>query len=78
MNLGAGTVCTLDELDAALAAGATFIVTPIVNADVILACKKEKVPVIPGGFTPTEIYQAWQLARTWSSSFPPTDSVRNT
>jgi 2-dehydro-3-deoxyphosphogluconate aldolase / (4S)-4-hydroxy-2-oxoglutarate aldolase len=70
MNLGAGTVCTLDDLDAALTAGATFIVTPIINAVVILACKKEKVPVIPGGFTPTEIYQAWQLGADMVKLFP--------
>lgn len=70
MNVGAGTVCSLDDLDAALSAGATFIVTPIVNPDVIRACNEEKVPVIPGGFTPTEIYQAWQLGANMVKLFP--------
>jgi 2-dehydro-3-deoxyphosphogluconate aldolase/(4S)-4-hydroxy-2-oxoglutarate aldolase len=70
MNVGAGTVCSLDDLDAALSAGATFIVTPIVNAEVIRACRKESVPVIPGGFTPTEIYQAWQLGADMVKLFP--------
>ena len=70
MNVGAGTVCTLKDLDSALSAGATFIVTPIVNSDVIQACKKENVPVIPGGFTPTEIYNAWQLGADMVKIFP--------
>ena len=70
MNVGAGTVCTLKDLDSALSAGATFIVTPIVNPDVIQACKKENVPVIAGGFTPTEIYNAWQLGADMVKVFP--------
>ena len=70
MNVGAGTVCTLRDLDSALSAGATFIVMPIVNPDVIRTCKKEGVPVIPGGFTPTEIYNAWHLGADMVKVFP--------
>jgi len=70
MNIGAGTVCTLDDLDSALSAGATFIVTPIVNADVIQQCKQAEIPIIPGGFTPTEIYHAWQLGADMVKVFP--------
>jgi len=70
MNVGAGTVCTLKDLDTALSAGATFIVTPIVNADVIQRCKQEQIPIIPGGFTPTEIYNAWQLGADMVKIFP--------
>jgi len=70
INIGAGTVCTLDDLDAALSAGARFIVTPIVNADVIRQCNQAQVPVIPGGFTPTEIYNAWQLGADMVKVFP--------
>ena len=70
MNVGAGTVCTLEDLESALKAGATFIVTPIVNIDVIKACNKEKTPVIPGAFTPTEIYQAWESGADMVKLFP--------
>lgn len=70
MNVGAGTVCSLQDLDAALSAGAAFIVTPVVNGDVIERCNREKVPVIPGGFTPTEIYRAWQLGADMVKLFP--------
>src|SRR5690349_19792846 len=37
-NVGAGTVTTLEELEQALGAGASFIVTPAVLPDVIEAC----------------------------------------
>ena len=70
MNVGAGTVCTLDDLESALNAGATFIVTPIVNIDVIKVCNDENVPVIPGAFTPTEIYQAWESGADMVKLFP--------
>src|SRR5262245_34646623 len=43
-NVGAGTVTTLEELDLALGAGASFIVTPAVLPDVIDACVRRKVP----------------------------------
>jgi 2-dehydro-3-deoxyphosphogluconate aldolase / (4S)-4-hydroxy-2-oxoglutarate aldolase len=70
MNVGAGTVCSLTDLDSALAAGATFIVTPIVNPDVIRACNRERIPVIPGGLTPTEIYRAWEYGADMVKVFP--------
>ena len=32
INIGAGTVCNMDDLEKALNAGASFIVTPIIDA----------------------------------------------
>ncbi|WP_114938126.1 bifunctional 4-hydroxy-2-oxoglutarate aldolase/2-dehydro-3-deoxy-phosphogluconate aldolase [Mucilaginibacter endophyticus] len=72
LNIGAGTVCTMNDLDRALNAGAQFIVTPIVNDDVIAACAAQKVPVFPGAYTPTEIYKAWSLGATMVKVFPAT------
>lgn len=69
-NVGAGTVCTLKDLDEALRAGAEFIVTPVLVPDVIAACKTAKIPVIPGAFTPTEIYRAWELGADLVKIFP--------
>jgi 2-dehydro-3-deoxyphosphogluconate aldolase/(4S)-4-hydroxy-2-oxoglutarate aldolase len=69
-NVGAGTVCTLELLEAALAAGASFIVTPVVAEDVIEVCVKRGVPVFPGAFTPTEIHRAWSLGATMVKLFP--------
>lgn len=72
LNIGAGTVLTLNDLDKALAAGATFIVTPVLNEDVIQACVLGNVPVFPGAYTPTEIYKAWSLGAAMVKVFPAT------
>lgn len=70
LNIGAGTVCTLDDLDKALGAGAQFVVTPIVQEEIIQECVRSKIPVFPGAFTPTEIYKAWQLGASMVKVFP--------
>ena len=70
MNIGAGTVCKMSELKKALAAGASFIVTPILNKKVIKFCVKNSIPVFPGAMTPTEIYTAWKLGVTAVKIFP--------
>ena len=70
MNIGAGTVLNKKHLEAALDAGAQFIVTPVVNKAVIKACAESEVPVFPGAMTPTEIYQAWKWGATAVKVFP--------
>lgn len=70
LNIGAGTVLTLEMLESALNAGAGFIVTPVVNEEVIRRCVAIKVPVFPGAFTPTEILRAWDLGATMVKVFP--------
>ena len=72
LNIGAGTVCTLDDLDKALAAGAQFIVTPVTDKKVIRACVKQGIPIFPGAFTPTEVYKAWTLGASMVKVFPTT------
>ncbi|MDT0551862.1 bifunctional 4-hydroxy-2-oxoglutarate aldolase/2-dehydro-3-deoxy-phosphogluconate aldolase [Urechidicola vernalis] len=72
MNIGAGTVCSLDDLKRALNAGATFIVTPILNTEVINYCRTHQIPVFPGAFSPTEIYNATNLGATAVKVFPAT------
>jgi len=69
-NVGAGTVTSVETLDRALKAGATFIVTPAVLPDVIQACVQRKIPVMPGAMTPTEILTAWRLGATMVKVFP--------
>lgn len=70
MNIGAGTVTTLDRLEEALEAGANFIVTPTLVLPVIARCVELKVPVFPGAFTPSEISLAWDLGATLVKVFP--------
>jgi 2-dehydro-3-deoxyphosphogluconate aldolase/(4S)-4-hydroxy-2-oxoglutarate aldolase len=69
-NVGAGTVCNLATLEAALDAGASFIVTPVVAEEVIAECVTRGVPVFAGAFTPTEIQRAWSLGATMVKLFP--------
>jgi len=69
-NIGAGTVCTKKDLSAALDAGAQFIVTPVTDKKIIRSCVKQKIPVFPGAFTPTEIYKAWSLGAAMVKVYP--------
>jgi len=70
INIGAGTVCSLGELDTALSAGAAFIVTPVVNEEIIQKCVSMAIPVFPGAYTPTEIYRAHVLGAAMVKVFP--------
>ena len=70
LNIGAGTVCTRQDLDKALGAGAAFIVTPILAGTVIKTCVRKGIPVFPGAYTPTEIYQAWSMGAHMIKVFP--------
>lgn len=70
MSIGAGTVTTLAELDEAQTAGASFIVTPVIVPDVIGECVRRGLPIFPGAFTPTEVYQAHRLGATMVKLFP--------
>lgn len=72
LNVGAGTVCSVDDLKQALQAGAQFIVTPILNPEVVKYCSSEGIPVFPGAYTPTEIYQAWEFGATMVKVYPAT------
>ncbi len=72
LNVGAGTVCTIKDLKIALEAGAQFIVTPVIDEDVIKNCVNRNIPIFPGAFTPTEIYKAWHLGASAVKVFPAT------
>lgn len=72
LNVGAGTVCTLEDLEKALGAGAQFIVTPILSEDVIRYAVSRKIPVFPGAYTPTEIFRASALGADMIKVFPAT------
>lgn len=53
--VGAGTVRTLEEAKKAIENGASFIVSPAVIPEIIEYCIENKVPVLPGTATPTDI-----------------------
>lgn len=70
LTVGAGTVLTLDDLTAALDAGARFIVMPTLEREVVAECVRQKIPVFPGALSPQEIYAAWQAGATMVKVFP--------
>lgn len=72
LNVGAGTVCSMEDLDNALNAGSQFIVTPIIDENVIKKAVSLNVPIFPGAYTPTEIYKAWSLGASAVKVFPAT------
>ena len=68
--LGAGTVLDPETARAAILAGAEFIVTPTVNANVIQLCRRYDKLVMAGGYTPTEILTAWEAGADIVKVFP--------
>lgn len=57
--VGAGTVTSIVQAEAALGAGAGFLVSPNTDLELVEWSVSRGVPLIPGGFTPTEISRAW-------------------
>ena len=70
MYIGAGTVINGEQAKAAIDAGACFIVSPGLSAEVAEVCKAADVPYFPGCATPTEIMQAIALGITTVKFFP--------
>ena len=70
MYIGAGTVINADQAKAAIEAGAGFIVSPGLSAEVAEVCKSANIPYFPGCATPTEIMQAISLGITTVKFFP--------
>jgi 2-dehydro-3-deoxyphosphogluconate aldolase/(4S)-4-hydroxy-2-oxoglutarate aldolase len=68
--LGAGTVTDMARAEAALAAGAAFIVTPNINLEVIRAVRAQGIPVMPGALSPTEIWAAANAGAELVKVFP--------
>ena len=70
MEIGAGTVINAEQCEAALAAGATFIVSPGLSPAVAKICVERGIPYYPGCVTPTEIMAALEFGITTVKFFP--------
>ncbi|HWD69226.1 MAG TPA: bifunctional 4-hydroxy-2-oxoglutarate aldolase/2-dehydro-3-deoxy-phosphogluconate aldolase [Solirubrobacteraceae bacterium] len=68
--IGVGTVLDPADVDAAIAAGAQFVVSPNVDREVIAACTAAGIPALPGAATPTEALQAWRAGASLVKLFP--------
>ena len=58
MVVGAGTVLTIEQVDAAVKAGAKFIVSPGFDPEIVDYCLEKEIPIFPGCVTPSEVAQA--------------------
>ncbi len=70
MCVGAGTVLNAAQVDAAVAAGAKFIVSPGLNPNTVRYCLEKGVPITPGTSSPSDIEQAIELGLDVVKFFP--------
>jgi len=68
--VGAGTVTSVDQVDAAVAAGARFVVSPGLDPDVVRHCVSRNITVVPGVATATELQAAIRLGVNVVKLFP--------
>lgn len=68
--IGAGTVLTAAEAEAAIEAGAEFLVSPGLGADVAAVAAQAHVAYLPGVLTPSEVTQASALNLDVLKLFP--------
>jgi len=70
INVGAGTVLSMADLNVAVAAGAAFVVSPVCDPELISAATQMGVDVIPGALTPSEIQLSWRSGASIVKVFP--------
>lgn len=70
VEIGIGTIVNVEQAQHAIDAGARYLVTPVVNLEVIALAVSLGIPVFPGGLTPTELYSAWAAGATAVKIFP--------
>ncbi|RZM12171.1 MAG: bifunctional 4-hydroxy-2-oxoglutarate aldolase/2-dehydro-3-deoxy-phosphogluconate aldolase [Pedobacter sp.] len=70
MTIGAGTVLDSDTLRKAVDAGARFILSPVLDLEVIRTARELGVVSIPGAYTATEIFTAYRNGADIVKVFP--------
>jgi 2-dehydro-3-deoxyphosphogluconate aldolase/(4S)-4-hydroxy-2-oxoglutarate aldolase len=68
--IGAGTVLTVDEVERVADAGAGFVVSPILDFEVVAAARLRGLVTIPAAFTPTEMVSAVRAGADLVKVFP--------
>jgi 2-dehydro-3-deoxyphosphogluconate aldolase/(4S)-4-hydroxy-2-oxoglutarate aldolase len=68
--LGAGTVLSVDQVKLAVDSGASFIVSPGFNPNVVRYCVEHNIPITPGICTPTEIEMGLEFGLNIFKFFP--------
>ncbi|MHA6347033.1 bifunctional 4-hydroxy-2-oxoglutarate aldolase/2-dehydro-3-deoxy-phosphogluconate aldolase [Roseivivax sp. CAU 1761] len=69
-RVGAGTLLTPADVEAAVAAGATFGVSPGATDRVLDACEEAGLPLLPGAATSSEVMRLLERGYTVQKFFP--------
>jgi 2-dehydro-3-deoxyphosphogluconate aldolase/(4S)-4-hydroxy-2-oxoglutarate aldolase len=70
--VGAGTIVSVDQIEVAKAAGARYLVSPGLDAEVVRAAQAAGIPPLPGVATPSDVQHGVALGLTWLKAFPAT------
>ncbi len=70
MLVGAGTVLNEQQVDEAIAAGASFIVTPGLDIEIVKYCQQKGITIFPGCTTATDYHAAYRLGLEVLKFFP--------
>lgn len=68
--VGAGTVLDTEAARLCLDAGAEFLVNPGLDLEMVTFAKRNKVLMVAGALTPTEVIQAWKAGSDFVKVFP--------
>ena len=75
--IGAGTAITVERAQAALDAGAQFLLTPGTPLDVFAFCRDRNVMLLPGVLTPADVAVSLQYGFKTMKLFPAGDMPRS-
>jgi 2-dehydro-3-deoxyphosphogluconate aldolase/(4S)-4-hydroxy-2-oxoglutarate aldolase len=70
LAIGAGTVLSIDAARLAIEAGATFLVMPHTDPELVAWAAARGIPTLPGAATPTEVLVAWRSGAAAVKLFP--------
>ena len=70
MLVGAGTVLDVDTARRCLDAGANFLTSPDLYLEVVHFAVEQKVTILPGALTPSEVTAAWRAGADFVKVFP--------
>jgi len=67
---GVGSVLDAKTAQAAIEAGAEYVITPVLKPEVIAFCNRVDKPIFSGSYTPTEAQTAYELGADFIKIFP--------
>ena len=75
-TVGAGTAITVERAKTAIAAGAQFLLAPSSDEDVLAYCAAEKIAMLPGALTPSDVSLCLKYGYSTIKLFPAGDMPR--